>query len=297
MFQKVSRQRPCEICGKSDWCTYSNTYSLCRRTNTGHGKEKSDRNGDAYWVYRNGDSPASNCHQSRSNVPKRPLKCIQASSVVNQEITQILGLEKAHWGNLYNRGLRDEHIIQGEYRSINPQTLNLLLGKLSGKYPVETLLKVPGFWKDQDQKIRASQIFGMMIPVRDVKGRITAFKVRRDNVPQGENRFLLFSHKNGVSAGNELHIPIFSSENHDVIRVTEGELKADIATVLSSVKTIGIPGVSSWRSAIPFIKEYNYKRALLAFDSDIYDNKNVARAFVEAYENLKKIIKVEIEKW
>ena len=40
----------------------------------------------------------------------------------------------------------------------------------------------------------------------------------------------------------------------DTIRLTEGELKADVATVLSGILTVSIPGVAMWRKALPVLQ-------------------------------------------
>ena len=41
------------------------------------------------------------------------------------------------------------------------------------------------------------------------------------------------------------------------MRITEGELKADIAYVASGVPTISFPGVDSWRVVVPVLRELN----------------------------------------
>jgi hypothetical protein len=41
----------------------------------------------------------------------------------------------------------------------------------------------------------------------------------------------------------------------EVIRMTEGELKADVATVLTGILTLSIPGVSAWRAVIRVLEQ------------------------------------------
>ncbi len=62
------------------------------------------------------------------------------------------------------------------------------------------------------------------------------------------------------------------------MRLTEGELKADVATALSGVLTISVPGVSAWRGALPVLRSLAPATVLLAFDADAATNHHVARA-------------------
>lgn len=54
MFKEVSKSNRCQICHKSNWCTYSpcGQYKICRRINDGTAKIKINKNGEEYYVYR-----------------------------------------------------------------------------------------------------------------------------------------------------------------------------------------------------------------------------------------------------
>ncbi len=90
-----------------------------------------------------------------------------------------------------------------------------------------------------------------------------------------------------------------NSNNHNLrVRLTEGELKADIATVLSGDLTISIPGVSAWRPALPVLRELAPGKILLAFDVDAHQNYNVARALQNTAIALQaEGFNVELETW
>jgi hypothetical protein len=80
------------------------------------------------------------------------------------------------------------------------------------------------------------------------------------------------------------------------MRITEGELKADVATALSGVLTIAVPGVTLWRQALSLLEALQPMRVLLAFDSDWRHNSHVARALTEAVQamvNAGYIVRVE----
>jgi len=68
------------------------------------------------------------------------------------------------------------------------------------------------------------------------------------------------------------HVP------RDTVRVTEGELKADVATNLSGILTVSVPGVSAWRGVIPVLAGLAPRTVHLAFDADAATNPLVARA-------------------
>jgi hypothetical protein len=52
------------------------------------------------------------------------------------------------------------------------------------------------------------------------------------------------------------------------LRLTEGELKADLATALSGLPTISAPGVGNWQLAISVLKALGTKTVRIAFDQD-----------------------------
>ena len=90
-----------------------------------------------------------------------------------------------------------------------------------------------------------------------------------------------------------MHVPAVSEElagdelpAHLLVRITEGELKAHVATQLSGVLTLSVAGVSAWRSAMPVLRALEPSRVLLAFDRDAATNPHVARALEATAEAL-----------
>ena len=55
----------------------------------------------------------------------------------------------------------------------------------------------------------------------------------------------------GTSPGSPVHVPLGIVAPALVVRLTEGELKADVCTALDNTPTIGVPGVTQWRGALP----------------------------------------------
>jgi len=80
--------------------------------------------------------------------------------------------------------------------------------------------------------------------------------------------------------------------------LTEGELKADVATALSGLLTVSIPGVAMWRKALPVLQHLQARQVLLAFDADWRSNPHVAYALGQAaFALVKAGYEVQVEDW
>jgi hypothetical protein len=198
---------------------------------------------------------------------------------------------------LRNRGLTDAEIDHRQYgyvgEGIDIETLQTLAKAVGGG---KELARVPGMMIDRKRpeklywSINAEH--SLLIPVRDVNGRIIAMKKRLDNPASDGGRYRFLSRPKGSpwpSSGSPCHVPLRSVErpiDAESIRLTEGPLKADIATALTGILTIGVGGVGQWKSAIPIIAEYKPKRLLIAFDADCASNPAVAQAVIGAYREI-----------
>ena len=140
---------------------------------------------------------------------------------------------------------------------------------------------------------------GIVVPVRDLAGRIVALQIRRDVVTDGPKYVYLSSTKyDGPSPGSPVHVPLGIVKPVEKVRVTEGFLKADVAYALSGVPTIGLPGVASWKPCVPVLKEMGCKAVVLAMDADAKDNPNVAQALAAIDDGLKaEGFAIELEQW
>ena len=108
---------------------------------------------------------------------------------------------------------------------------------------------MPGFGKS-----RILAPAGLVLPVRDIGAGIVAIKVRPDKAGPGPKYLYLSSAKSGgPGPGAPAHVPVGVCGSCELVRITEGELKADVATRVSDVPTISFPGVSSWRTVLPVL--------------------------------------------
>src|SRR5262249_36053852 len=121
------------------------------------------------------------------------------------------------------------------------------------------LARVPGFVVKEGKAGRYLTIrgpAGLIIPCRDGAGRIVALKVRRDDAGQGGPRYVYISSAGhgGPGPGAPAHFPAGTPEAAEVVRLTEGELKADVLWARTGLPTISVPGAGSWRPGLEVLK-------------------------------------------
>src|SRR5262249_48391116 len=146
-----------------------------------------------------------------------------------------LPLSPTHRQALRQRGLPDAEILRRGYRTFPLGGRAALARRLVDRYGSDTCAGVPGLWgaaQGLRQWWTLAGAPGLLIPVCDFKGRIIALKVRADDPGDGPKYTTMSSAKHGgPSPGAQVHVPLHSSQS-DIVRLTEGELKADVATAL-----------------------------------------------------------------
>lgn len=237
-------------------------------------------------------------------------------------------MKPEHLEALKKRGLTDEAINRLGYVSFDGRSpknamlaKNIQVGFDEGKVPgLETtkfddlITAVPGVYRDANGIPRFPHLRGILIPLRDTNGKIVSLKVRRDESPDDNPdipKYLYFNASKKVrqqreqhdgvkypTANAAVHVPLHDGIQTALTRVTEGELKADIATFLSGVLTISIPGAGIWKEAIDVLKTLGAQHVLIAFDADHTTNKGVATGMLDLVRACMKAgLKVSIERW
>jgi hypothetical protein len=209
-----------------------------------------------------------------------------------------LRLSPDHRQDLKRRGLTDKQIDDGFYKTLPKAGRRAVLNKLAEELG-QDFEAVPGFFMSERGPNIAAPA-GLLVPVRDLAGQIVALKLRVDNPTADAPRYLYLSSAKyeGPSPGSPSHVPAGVCGPVDLVRITEGELKADVSTALSGVPTISFPGVASWRTVIPDLKGLKTKTVLVAFDADADGNKQVARALQDCCGELKAGgFEVNLERW
>lgn len=299
----VTKREPCPICGKPDWCNRSPDGAMvaCRRVDTGEAlKHKVDRSGGEYWLYvmagheahrREPVDPAP----KPSQIPAPP----DTRHTVYTALLHELHLVEDHRNNLRQRGLSDDEITRRGYKSLSRNGRSEVVASLMSQFSAATLAQVPGlFLHPKRQAWSIAGANGILIPVRDHERRIVALRVRSDDPDVSRYTWVSSAKYDGPSPGAAPHVPLCDDREDEWVCLTEGELKADVVTSISGRLAISIPGVSTWRAALPILQAIGASCVELAFDADQATNHFVQQALDRAAGQLLELgYRVRILSW
>jgi len=200
-----------------------------------------------------------------------------------------LPLQKEEEDNLTARGL-GRYDAKLRYGSLTADFHRSVLPSLVKKFG-DKLLQVPGFKPGAGGSIDfvLKGCAGILIPCRDAEGRIRAFKVRRRD---GDPKYLYLSGGGGRKSGAIVHHPQPDPEKgwlDDHVRITEGELKADLLSIWENRFTLGLPGVAFTEQALLWLSTVETPReVLVAFDwPDVCSKKPVYEATCRLVQQLR----------
>ncbi len=221
---------------------------------------------------------------------------------VYAEVVKRLSLTQIHRRQLRDRGLSDDAIDRLEYRSLpSSQAIRADIGSAIHEKFGDPASKVAGLYLKNDALTLAGSA-GLFIPVRNAAVKIDGFQIRPDNPRKDGKRdakYLWFSSSRhgGGSSGSPCHASILV-DDASCCRLTEGALKADVATHLSGIKTLSIQGVGNQKELSALLVSAGVKSLRFAFDKDRATNGNVAIAQYNAVEAARRLgITVCIERW
>lgn len=294
---RVTAASPCPICGKDSWCSVSpdGETIACSRVADGAYKTVDTSAGAPSYLHR------------RTSRPQLPdvLPAAAADPMFRNEVyralLQDLPLSESHRADLRKRGLSDSDIDRGWYRSHGGQGRGRKAVAMLQRFG-DRIFGVPGFVvRDGDggKYPTIAGASGMLIPARDIEGRIVGLKVRADDFVGGARYTYVSSVKyGGPGPGAAVHVPVGIEGPVDVVRLTEGEIKADVATRLNCVPTVSIPGVANWAPAVSVLRELGAKTVRIAFDADSQEKREVAVALSACAAELRRQgFEVELEIW
>lgn len=292
-WTNVTAAAPCPSCGGTSWCSVSadGTTRICNRRKPAGATAFTTKGGAEAYRWRVAEPVAAAPNEDpdppeESDIPRADAATRTAAY---DGLLTLLGrggdvLDTADRAQLLARGLDEAQIARNQYWT-HPDAgtyRDALASVVATDIPVETLIGVPGFARaDESSAPTVSGPGGLGIPVRDVEGRIVGARVRVQS-GGGKKKYLWLScpaGQQGATAEALCHVPLHDRAlRNGTVRVTEGELKADIATQRSGVLTVSIPGVGMWSRVLPVLKALDARRVLLAFDGDASRNPHVARA-------------------
>ena len=197
--------------------------------------------------------------------------------------TQLLShleLSDQHKASLTKRGFTDQAIKLCGFKTM-PMRRKDLVQTLLETISEDDLGKCAGFYKDNGKWALAG-CSGIIIPVRSIDNQITGLKIRSDRPLNSSSKYVLLSTNPRTSKSGEVKYPEGTAatiSNHhsmwgkdkckeNILRIAEGEFKAELATKYTGIYTVSISGVSNWRMAMDAIKEHKPKTILLSFDAD-----------------------------
>lgn len=219
--------------------------------------------------------------------------------VAYSAVISALSLSHTHRARLLERGFLDAEIDERQYRTLPPSSERWhLFEALASSLPVENWSGVPGLRPVFSDPIAGPP--GILLPCRDRQGRIVALKIRRDEAAEGQSKYLYLSSTElgGPGVYSTIHVPYGTPLQADEVRVTEGEFKAEIASLRTSLPTISFAGTSSCAQVIPVLTAMGISRVHVAFDMDIYTNKAVAHALLNfLYALVNEGFEVVLETW
>lgn len=200
-------------------------------------------------------------------------------------------LTNDHTRDLIKRGLDEIQISKAQYKTKPSNTsaaAKNALNKISFMYDAEG---VPGFYKDKNGAPKQAGVEGLLIPVRDMNGNIISLSVRNDkpklsNSGKETNKYLAFSSAGKNSGGKvtqTTHCPIINGsaieKAGNSVRITEGILKADVATALDpDMYCLGMHGLSIPRDLANVVTELEIAELRICLDAGEDSNSDMQQA-------------------
>lgn len=211
-----------------------------------------------------------------------------------------LELLPGHRDDLRRRGLSDEAIERIGFRSLSKYLDRNALPKklITDGYD---LRGIPGFGLENAKWALAGQKdSGYLIPLRNGSGMIQGFQIRYDHPSASNGKYGYFSSQqkgldDGVKsavwsawAGDDVSK---SKEPFDII-ITEGPLKGYIVHERTGANVLAVPGVNSLSKLGPALKSFKgfgLRTVYIAYDMDLFDNQDVAKALCGLIEMIKEL--------
>lgn len=225
-------------------------------------------------------TPKNNTH-----VTVHPTKSVEERHAVYKRLLELLSLSDLHLRNFKKRGLPLDAIQKNGYRSIPllPEVRQSIIRKLKFDF---SLSGIPGFYTTNEGIWDMYCKSGILIPVKNAESKIQGLQLRLDDTSNRKYRWLSSNYfQNGSKAEPWIHVTgnIESTSAY----ITEGPLKADVASYLSSGRLfIAIPGINCIEKLSEVLKSMGIIRVAEALDMD----KLVKPEVSKAVDNIRDII-------
>ena len=319
-YQRVSRKRPCLICGKPDWCsrTANDSISFCARITAGADRlSRKERWGVFYHDRSLLDNPFWKKSAPRQFYQKQTEEIqpapLEIRDFIYASLLRLSPASKYECLTIGKKGLRERGLENfsdygalpcsaSERKDLAAQ-IRLLLNQNFPSFVRENprgLAHIPGFWINDASEAclwseKDFQRPMLLIPYRNPWGKIQSCQIRfSGSINRGQKRYLWLSLPSMQSAGSGT--PIHYANWKDFGRadfsglpvlVTEGALKADVVNrYCPDVFAVANGGVSCSQELI--VNVSRGKTLYLAFDNDYHENPAVVR-------QLARLLKVRLD--
>lgn len=208
-----------------------------------------------------------------------PVTDIDSRHATYTALLSKLSLAQDHEQNLLNRGLTYEDIVRLGYKTTPVVGMSAIAKQLQteGYY----LAGVPGFYRNSnDEWSFIQEKRGILIPVRDIKGRIQGLQIRRDNMQKRKFRWVSSTdQKDGCRSESWAHL---AGPIRPIALLTEGPMKADVIHALTGLTVIAVPGVNALtqlQKTLAELQKAGLCEIKTAFDMDMSTNHYVQSAY------------------
>ena len=303
-FARVSRRRPCRVCGKSDWCSFTRDeeVSVCMRVSVGSIRMNS-RGG---FIHLHHDRLAAAGLDLRpppdDNTPSIDIAPLEVRHAAYSELIRLSPATNydrelvSGPGGLLSRGFLPKEL--SKFGALPPKMierdklsyrLNRFLRKHLPSYAPNhgdvPLIGIPGFWQEPGGRVRLWKKINydrpfLIIPYRDREGRIQACQLRSPcEATEKKKRYCWLSsagQNQGVGTGDPLHFTFIEKDYQDVRPrlITEGALKAEAFLSLRPRNlVVATSGVGN--SRLELIAATRGHDLLIGFDIDHRSNPTV----------------------
>ena len=295
-WAEVTRKEPCRACGRGDYCRASSDGAfLCRRGPFDGATEKQDKNGAPFWAgFPGGVTPTAPTFEADTGPQPAPADQLDR---VYRELLSHLTLSPEHREQMLARGFTADQVEVLGVKTLD-QAARQVAKRLAEMFPF-LWQSVPGLYV-KDGRPALGGWTGLLIPCKDLQGRIIALRIRADSSDAPRYSWLSSERHGGPGPGAPLSWWPGAGGQTEAVRVTEGELKAALAALRTGIPTIACPGVGLFggNQVLDWLLELGAARVILTPDADFRTNPHVARAVCNAITRLRSVpYPITVEIW
>ncbi len=287
---RVDRRNPCEWCEATKACLrFDDGSSFCRTV--GDNRQWTDSFMGGY-LHQASDQEAMPTTRPRPKAPAAEPANADTLHNVYSDLLARCPLSAEHRALLTGpqHGLADEQANRYGTLPADLERRRAVSRQVLGHCGTVATLGTPGFYVDDQQCQTVGYGGGILMPRRDLQGRITGFIVRSDK-PAADPRYLWLSSAStgGPSCGSAAHIaqPAGGVQYPQTVYIVEGVKKADLVADHTGSLAISINGVGNVRAALAVLDDLatqGVDTVVIALDRDI---KPTA---VEAVERSRQVL-------